>query len=39
MMMSAEKKFTVTLIAIGAGTVAAKGLGAMGPYSKHRERS
>jgi hypothetical protein len=37
MMMSAETKFTVTLIAIGAGTIAAKGLGVMGPYSKRGE--
>jgi hypothetical protein len=28
--MSAETKFTVTLIAIGAGTIAAKGLGGYG---------
>ena len=34
MMMSAKTKFTLTLIAIGADAIAAKGLGGMGPYSK-----
>jgi hypothetical protein len=38
MMMSAETRFTVTLIAIGAGTIAAKGFGAKGPFSKRVER-
>ena len=31
MMMSAKTRFTVTLIAIGAGTIAARGFGVMGP--------
>jgi hypothetical protein len=34
MTMSAETKFTLILIAIGAGAIAAKGLGDMWPYSK-----
>jgi hypothetical protein len=38
MMLSVETKFTVTLVAIGAATIAAKGLGAMAPYSKRLER-
>jgi len=38
MMMSAETRFTVTLIALGAGTIAAEGLGFMGPFSKRVER-
>ena len=37
-MISAETRFTVTLIAIGAGTIAARGFGAMGPFSKRLER-
>jgi hypothetical protein len=38
MMMSAEKKFTLTLIAIGAGTIAAKGLGAGALFETSRAR-
>jgi hypothetical protein len=38
MMMSAETRFMVTLIAIGADIIAAKGFGAMGPFSKRLER-
>ena len=34
MMISAETRFTVTLIAIGDGTIAAKGFGAKGLFSK-----
>jgi len=38
MMMSAETRFTVTLIAIGAGTIAAKGFGTLGPFWKRPQR-
>jgi len=38
MMMSAETRFMVTLIALGAGTIAPKGFGAMGPFWKRLQR-